>query len=258
MYIFALLIDFLKFLYLQILVTGVFHNDYLHLAKSSIFCICGDVSVPVEIVQAGVYRCWVSSHSSGFVNLYMSFGDHKPISQVVNFEYRTPVLHEPAAPLEEKYSWGEFQLQMRLAYLLFATQKSLDITTSKVSPDALKEAKKFVFKTSYISKSWQYLIKSIEEHKTPYPEAKDALFEIALKNRLKEWLLERIILGCQTTEYDALGQGVIHLCSILGYTWAVSLFSWSGFSLNFRDKFGWTALHWAAYYGRYSTIHILV
>ncbi|KAF7813563.1 calmodulin-binding transcription activator 5-like isoform X1 [Senna tora] len=239
----------------QILVTGLFNDKYLHLAKSNLFCICGDVSVPMEIIQAGVYRCWIPPHSPGLVDLYMSFGSHKPISQVVNFEYR----QEPAAAsIEERYSWDEFQLQMRLSFLLFATKKSFALTSSKLSPDALKEAKKFVSNTTYISKSWQYLLESTKDRKIPFPQAKDALYEIALKNSLKEWLLERIILGCQTTEHDVQGQGVIHLCSILGYTWAVSLFSWSGFSLNFRDKFGWTALHWAAYCGREKMVAALL
>ncbi|KAI4344809.1 hypothetical protein L6164_011997 [Bauhinia variegata] len=233
----------------KVLVTGLFRDDHLHLAKSNLLCVCGDVIVPAEFVQVGVYRCWVSPHSPGFVNLYLSLDGHKPISQVVNFEYRTPVLHDPTAYLEEKYNWEEFRLQIRLAILLFSTQKSLDIFSSKVSSKVLKAAKQFAFKTAYISNSWQPLIKSIEDNKTPFPQAKDSLFEIAFKNRLKEWLLERIVLGSKTTEYDAQGQGVIHLCTILGYSWAVSLFSWSGLSLDFRDKFGWTALHWAAYCG---------
>ncbi|XP_061344790.1 calmodulin-binding transcription activator 5-like [Gastrolobium bilobum] len=242
----------------KVLITGLFHNDYQHLAKSNLLCVCGEVSVPVEIVQVGVYRCWVSPHSPGFVNLYMSLDGHKPISQVINFEYRTPILHDPAASMEEKCNWNEFLLQMRLAHLLFATQKSLDIFSSKVSPNALKEARKFSSKTSFISKSWQYLMKSTKDNTTPFPQAKDDLFEIALKNKLKEWLLERIVLGHKTAEYDAQGQGVIHLCAILGYTWAVSLFSWSGLSLNFRDKFGWTALHWAAYYGKEKMVATLL
>ncbi|KAK7329526.1 hypothetical protein VNO77_23696 [Canavalia gladiata] len=233
----------------KVLVTGLFHNNYQHLANSNLLCVCGDVNVNVEIVQVGVYRCWIPPHSPGLVNLYLSFDGHKPISQVVNFEYRTPILHDPTGSMDEKYNWNEFRLQMRLAHLLFTTQKGLNVFSSKVSPNALKEARKFSFKTSFISKSWQYLMKSIDNNTTPFPLAKDALFEIALKNQLKEWLLEKIVLGCKTTEYDAQGQGVIHLCSMLGYTWAISLFSWSGLSVNFRDKFGWTALHWAAYYG---------
>ncbi|XP_028751757.1 calmodulin-binding transcription activator 5 isoform X2 [Neltuma alba] len=242
----------------KILVTGVFHDNYLHLAKSNLFCVCGDISVQADIVQLGVYRCWVSSHSPGFVNLYMSLDGHKPVSQVVNFEYRTPILHDATASMEERYNWAEFRLQMRLACLLFGTHKSLDIISSKVRPNAIKEARNFASKTSLVSKSWQYLVKSTEDNKTPFPQAKDALFETSLKNGLKDWLLERILLGRKTTEYDSQGQGVIHLCAILGYTWAVSLFSGSGLSLDFRDKFGWTALHWAAYCGREKMVAVLL
>ncbi|KAL5182601.1 Calmodulin-binding transcription activator 5 [Glycine soja] len=242
---------------IQVLVTGFFHKDYMHLSKSNLLCVCGDVSVPAEIVQVGVYRCWVSPHSPGFVNLYMSIDGHKPISQVVNFEYRTPALHDPAVSMEESDNWDEFQLQMRLAYLLFK-QLNLDVISTKVSPNRLKEARQFALKTSFISNSWQYLIKSTEDNQIPFSQAKDALFGIALKSRLKEWLLERIVLGCKTTEYDAHGQSVIHLCAILGYTWAVSLFSWSGLSLDFRDRSGWTALHWAAYCGREKMVATLL
>ncbi|MED6110264.1 hypothetical protein PIB30_041308 [Stylosanthes scabra] len=242
----------------KILVTGLFRNDYQHLAKSNLYCVCSDASIPVETVQPGVYRCWISPHSPGFVNLYLSFDGYKPISQVVNFEYRTPLLHNPTAFMEQKYDWEEFRHQIRLTNLLFDTKKSLDIFSSKVSPKALKEAKKFAFNTSFISKSWQYLMKSTEENMIPFPQAKDDLFQIALKNRLKEWLLERISLGIKTTELDKQGQGVIHLCAILGYTWAVSLFSWSGLSLDFRDKFGWTALHWATYCGREKMVGTLL
>ncbi|KAF1887591.1 hypothetical protein Lal_00040645 [Lupinus albus] len=242
----------------KVLVTGFFHKDYQHLSKTNLLCVCGDVSVAVEIVQVGVYRCWVSPHSPGFVNLYLSFDGHKPISQVVNFEYRTTALHDPAVSMEQKDDWDEFQLQMRLAHLLFAKQKSLDVFSSNVSPSALKEARQFALKASYISNSWQYLIKSTEDKKIPILQAKEALLGTALKNRLKDWLLERIVLGCRTTEFDAQGQSVIHLCAILEYTWAVSLFLWSGLSLDFRDKFGWTALHWAAYYGREKMVATLL
>lgn len=234
----------------QILVTGLFHEQYLHLVKSSLFCVCGDICVPAEPVQVGVYRCSVLPHSPGLVNLFMSFDGHRPISQVLNFEYRTPVVTGPVLSSEEKNKWEEFQVQLRLACLLFSTSRSLNILSSKVSPNALKEAKKFASKTSNILNGWESLMRSIEDNKPPFPQVKDGLFELALKNRLREWLLERVVEGSKTKEYDVQGQGVIHLCAILGYTWAVLLFSWSGLSLDIRDKHGWTALHWAAYCGR--------
>ncbi|KAL4643095.1 hypothetical protein ACB092_02G068600 [Castanea dentata] len=240
----------------KIIVIGFFHKEYLHLANSSLLCVCGDVCVPAETVQVGVYRCFVLPHSSGLVSLFMSFDGHKPISQVLNFEYRIPPSVDPKNSLEEKFKWEDFQYQLRLAYLLFSSSKNLNILSNKVSPNSLKEAKNFAHKTSNILHSWEKFIKSVEDSKVPFPQAKDILFELTLKNRLKEWLLERVVERpktterSKTTEYDAQGLGVIHLCAILGYTWAVPLFSCSGLSLDFRDKYGWTALHWAAFCGR--------
>ncbi|KAM7280432.1 hypothetical protein ACFE04_007566 [Oxalis oulophora] len=242
----------------KILITGFFHEKYRHLERTNLNCTCGDVSVSAEFVQVGVYRCLLSPHSAGVVNFYLSLDGHKPISQILNFEYRTPVFHEQIASSEDKTNWEEFRLQMRLAHLLFSKSKTLDIFASKVTEDTLNEAKRFSQKTLNISNSWAFLMKSIENNITSFEMAKGVLFEITLKNKLKEWLLERIIAGCKTTEYDSEGQGAIHLCAILGYTWAVHLFSWSGLSLDFRDKRGWTALHWAAYYGREKMVAVLL
>ncbi|XP_031398564.1 calmodulin-binding transcription activator 6-like isoform X2 [Punica granatum] len=235
----------------KILVTGFFQEGYLHLSKSNLFCITGDVCVPAEIIQVGVYRCLLTPQPAGLVNLYLSFDGHKPISQVLNFEYRDPPPHASAVESsnEEKIE-QEFLVQMRLAKLLLSTPKCLDIASSKISPSTLKEGRKFASKTSNLMKSWEYLIKLVEDEKASFARAKESLFELMLKSRLREWLLERLVGGFKSSELDSRGQGVIHLCAILGYTWSVQLFSWSSLSLDFRDKFGWTALHWAAYYGR--------
>lgn len=240
---------------MQILIIGYFHNDYVHLAKSSILVVCGDTSVNVDFVQPGVFRCLVPPHSPGLVHLYVSLDGHKPISQALNFEYRAPNLQVPVVASEQIQKWEEFQVQMRLAHLLFSTSRILSIMSTKLSPIALLEAKKLAVKTSDISDSWIYLLKSITENRTPFQQAREGVLEIILRARLREWLIEKVAEGSKkSTEFDVNGQGVIHLCAILGYTWAVHPFVWSGLSINFRDKSGWTALHWAAYYGRYNII----
>lgn len=203
-----------------------------------------------------MYRCLVSPHSPGLVNLFLGLEGLKPISQVLNFEYRTLMLSNPVESVEEKDRREEFQLQMRLAHLLFSTSKILNVLTTKPSPNALKEAKKFAQKSSHVSNSWESFMKLIGEDKIPFSQAKDSLFKLMLRNRLKEWLLERVVDGSKSSEFDDRGQGVIHLCAILGYTWAIQLFSASGLSLDFRDKHGWTALHWAACFGRYDNHYI--
>lgn len=234
----------------KILVVGYFHEGQSNLAKSNLFCICGDACTRVEAVQSGVFRCVVSPQAPAFVDLFLSFDGHRPISQVVMFEFRAPIVHNPVISSEEKSSWEEFEVQMRLAHLLFSTSRSVNILSNKVTPIALKEARNFARKTSHIKNDWVFLAKSIRAKEISFPEAKNSLFELALQNRLFEWLLERVAEGCRISERDEQGQGVIHLCAILGYTWAVYPFSWSGLSIDYRDKFGWTALHWAAYYGR--------
>ncbi|KAF7852026.1 hypothetical protein BT93_L1120 [Corymbia citriodora subsp. variegata] len=233
----------------KILITGFFHEEYLQHSKSNMSCICGDHCVPAELVQVGVYRCLVSPHTPGFVNLYLSFDGYKPISQVVRFEYQTPPVRDPVPSNEDKSERERLQLQMRLAYLLFSAPKYLDIAASKASPAVQKEAKQFVQKTLNISKDWAYLLSSVEDDKMALPHAKSSLFELMLKNRMKDWILERVIAGGKVTEYDMHGQGVIHLCTILEYTWAINLFALSPLSLDFRDRNGWTALHWAAHCG---------
>lgn len=233
---------------MQILVVGFFNDGHLPHAESTLYLACGDSILPVEVVQAGVYRCLVSPQSPGLMNLYMTFDGHKPISQVLTFEFRSPV--QPTLT-----DWEVFQLQMRLARLLFSSSKGLSIYSTKVSPTAYKEAKVFAKKTSHISEAWVFLSKMIEETEMSFPQAKDKLFELTLQNRVHEWLLEKVASGCKVSECDEQGQGVIHLCAILGYTWAVHPFAWAGLSLDYRDKCGWTALHWAAYCGRYIMIY---
>ncbi|KAJ7980344.1 Calmodulin-binding transcription activator [Quillaja saponaria] len=241
----------------KIIVIGSFHNYYRHLANSKLSCVCGDVCVTAETVQVGAYRCLVSRHFPGLVNLYMSLDGHKPISQVLNFEFRTPILFDPLTSSEEKSKWAVFQLQMRLASLIFDTSKCFNILSNEVLPNK-RWAKHFFFKTSNIFNSWEHWIKLTEDNKAPFPQAKDILLVLTLKSRMKGWLLERILSGVKNTEYDVKGLGVIHLCSILGYTWAVSLYSLSGMSLDDPDKLGRTALHWAAYCGQMDMIAALL
>ncbi|XP_010524575.1 PREDICTED: calmodulin-binding transcription activator 5 isoform X2 [Tarenaya hassleriana] len=243
----------------KILVTGFFHDGYQHQARSNLFCICGETCVPAEIIQVGVYRCFLPPQSPAIVNLYLSDDGQKPISQFFSFECRSAAVPEKSITQDNVSSrWEEFEFQVRLAHLLFTSSNKVNILSSEVSAGSIQEAKKFVNKTSHLLNSWAYLVKSVQGNQLSFEQAKDNLFELTLKNRLKEWLLEKVLEGGKITEYDSKGLGVIHLCAILGYTWSIHLFSWSGLSLNFRDKLGWTALHWAAYYGREKMVAALL
>ncbi|KAG9139757.1 hypothetical protein Leryth_021436 [Lithospermum erythrorhizon] len=242
----------------KILVVGVFHEiPPSHMDKSNIFCVCGSACVTAELVQPGVFRCLVSPQTPGLVNLFLSFDGQKPISQPATFEFRAPVQHNWIAPSVDKFNLEEFRVQMRLAHLLFSSCKILSVLSSKISPNSLKKAKMFAHKTSHVFDDWARLMKSAEDSEFSYSLAKDNFFELMLQHRLREWLLEKVVEGGKLSDRDEQGQGVIHLCAILGYTWSVYPFSWAGLSLDYRDKFGWTALHWAAYFGREKMIAML-
>ncbi|GER39478.1 calmodulin-binding transcription activator [Striga asiatica] len=243
----------------KVIVVAFFNGGQLPQTDFSLQLTCGDSVVPVETVQTGVYRCVISPQKPGLVNLYLSFDGHKPVSQVLTFEVRAPeVASRMMTTADNKSNWEEFQLQMRLARLLFSSSKSLSVFSSKVSQNTLKEAKAFVERTTDLSHSWVNFAKVIEGAKMPFLQAKDSLFELTLQNRLQEWLLEKILSGSKIFEHDEQGLGVIHLCAILGYTWAVLPYSCSGLSMDYRDKCGWTALHWAAYYGREKMVAALL
>ncbi|GAB2265810.1 hypothetical protein Dimus_000845 [Dionaea muscipula] len=235
---------------LQILIIGFFYEEYQHLANSTLYCICGEVCIPAEVVQAGVFRCLIPPQDSGSVNFYLTIDCCKPISQVLSFEFRPPI-YKHAISTEDESNWEDCRFQIRLACLLFSTSKGLGILSSRSAQTSLKEVRRFILKTSSIAiDNWEHLIELIDSRRVPLAQAKESLLEMALRKRLNEWLLERFVDGSIISERDKQGQGVLHLCAILGYTWAVYPFSLSALSLDFRDKFGWTALHWAAYYGR--------
>ncbi|KAF9607258.1 hypothetical protein IFM89_033465 [Coptis chinensis] len=242
----------------KVIVVGYFHASHSHIAQSNLLCVFGDACVPAEMVQVGVFRCMALRHSPGLINFYLSLDGQTPISQVMTFEYRASLFDNRLPLQENKSEWEEFQLQIRLARLLFSTTNSVNILSSEILPSAQKDAKKFASATSSVEKDCAYLIKLIGKNEMSFPQAKNNLFEIILKNKLQEWLLFRVVEGSKGTIRDRQGQGVLHLCAILGYTWAIRPYSYSGLSLDFRDARGWTALHWAAFYGREKMVAVLL
>ncbi|MCL7032911.1 hypothetical protein MKW94_020772 [Papaver nudicaule] len=79
--------------------------------------------------------------------------------------------------------------------------------------------------------------------------------EIILRKYFKDWVFE----GYRTRKpFDIHGQGVVHLSACLGYTWAIALCRMIGLGVDYRDMTGWTALHWAAFYGRQGAATLLL
>jgi calmodulin-binding transcription activator len=239
-------------------VVGYFHEQYRDLTGTNLYCVIGDKCVAADTVQSGVYRFTATPHTPGCVNLYLTLDGKTPISEVLSFDYRTipgSSLESELNSVDDDPNKSKLQMQIRLAHLLFPAKKK------KVAPKFLVEGSKVSnLLSASAEKEWTDLLKFVTHSKGPCVAATEDLLELVLRNRLQEWLVEKIVEGHKSTGRDDMGQGPIHLCSILGYTWAIRLFSLSGFSLDFRDSSGRTALHWAAYYGGYplfSEIYLL-
>ncbi|KAF8700830.1 hypothetical protein HU200_034194 [Digitaria exilis] len=233
----------------KVLVVGYFHENYKHLAGTNLYCVIGDHCVTTDIIQTGVYRFMARPHVPGRVNLYLTFDGKTPISEVLSFDYRIM----PGNSNDDEPNKSKLQTQMRLARLLFST------SNKKIAPKFLVEGSRVSnLLAASTEKEWVDLFKCVTDSEGTNTPATEGLLELVLRNRLQEWLVEKIIEGNKSTDRDDLGQGPIHLCSLLGYTWSIRLFSLSGFSLDFRDSSGWTALHWAAYHGREKMVAALL
>ncbi|KAI3903702.1 hypothetical protein MKW98_032356 [Papaver atlanticum] len=240
----------------KIIAIGYFHGAYPHIDDTRMFCVFGDVCSSAERIAMGVFRCTSFPRYPGVVNFYLSLDGYTPISQVLSFEYRFPPV-ERMALLNEHPKKEKFQLQLRLLHLLFSSSNILCVLSRK-STSAYSDTKLLPSVSSSIDKDWESLIESIQQNKISMSQSKNMLTEFTLKSKLKEWILERVVEGGKTSARDHHDLGIIHLCTILDYKWAVQLYSRSGLSLDFRDAFGWTALHWSAFYERKEMVAVLL
>jgi ankyrin repeat protein len=80
----------------------------------------------------------------------------------------------------------------------------------------------------------------------------DWLLQQLLNDKLQQWLSSKSQEGHDQPgcSFSKKEQGIIHMVAGLGFEWALSPILSHGVSINFRDINGWTALHWAAHFGR--------
>ncbi|KAM2888128.1 hypothetical protein FF1_011902 [Malus domestica] len=234
----------------KVIIIGSFLCDP---SESAWTCMFGDVEVPAQIIQEGVIRCEAPPHLPGKVTVCVTAGNRASCSEVREFEYRvksSSYTHNNSPPQEAAKSAEELLLLVRFVQMLMydsSVQKG-----DSVGSESLRKLKAD-------DDSWGTIIESLLLGNGSTSTTIYWLLEELLKDKLQQWLSSR------SHEFDQYGcclskkeQGIIHMVAGLGFEWALNPILNCGVNINFRDINGWTALHWAARFGREKMVAVLV
>ncbi|XP_030496225.2 calmodulin-binding transcription activator 4 isoform X4 [Cannabis sativa] len=235
----------------KIIIVGSFLCDS---SESTWHCMFGDVEVPAQIIQDGVLRCEAPPHPSGKVTICITAGNRQSCSEVKEFEYclKPSSCVQGNPPLTESTrSPEELLLLVRFVQLLLS-DSSMPRRDNKV----LDAPQKLIADVD----SWDSLIESLLDGSGTLSSTINLILEELLKDKLLQWISSRSQeqqdqTGCPLSKKE---QGIIHMIAGLGFEWAINPILSSGVSINFRDINGWTALHWAARFGREKMVAALI
>ncbi|XP_052203968.1 calmodulin-binding transcription activator 4 [Diospyros lotus] len=218
-------------------------------------CMFGDTEVPVHIIQEGVLCCQAPPHLPGKVTLCITSGNRESCSEVREFEYHVSqsAAHYSSFQTETTRSAEELLLLVRFVRMLLSeplVQKD-DATESRVNSSVKYKAGE---------DSWDHAIGTLLVGGWASSSTTDWLLQELLKDKFQQWLSYKSKggygqSGCSLSKKE---QGVIHMVAGLGFDWALNPILNCGVSINFRDINGWTALHWAAQFGREKMVAALI
>ncbi|KHN34827.1 Calmodulin-binding transcription activator 4 [Glycine soja] len=225
-----------------------------HPSDSAWACMFGDVEVPVEIIQDGVISCEAPSHLPGKVTLCITSGNRESCSEVREFEYRDKTnscTQCTQSETEATRSPEELLLLVRLEQML--------LSASTIKNDNIESGIPLI-KQKADDDSWSHIIEALLVGSGTSTGTVDWLLEELLKDKLQQWLSCRSQekdeeTGCSLSKKE---QGIIHMVAGLGFEWALNPILTCGVNINFRDINGWTALHWAARFGREKMVASLI
>ncbi|XP_006652212.1 calmodulin-binding transcription activator 4 isoform X1 [Oryza brachyantha] len=237
----------------KVIITG----DFLFDPSSSCWAVMfGDSEVPVEIVQPGVLRCHTPLHSSGKLTICVTSGNREICSEVKDFEFRTK--STSSSSLDIPPSSRSLKSIEELLLLAKFVRMLLCENGSHVNSNSDPQSGQCP-KLKMNDEHWQRLIDELKGGCENPLNVTDWIMEQLLKSKLQQWLSVRLQgydgTACSLSKHE---QGIIHLISALGYEWALSSVLSAGVGVNFRDTNGWTALHWAACFGREKMVAALL
>ncbi|VAH67949.1 unnamed protein product [Triticum turgidum subsp. durum] len=232
--------------------------------SNSSWVLFGDVKVPAVVVQQGVIRCYTPPYlGAGKVRMCMLDENGKPCTEDREFEFvekpTNTMINGNGKPCSEA---REFEFQQRptksdngLLLLINYVQMLFDShgceLFSKFRLPLPNARSGFpVNPSEIIGRTCEQL---------DHENAVNCIMEVMLNNKFQDWLSSKFEQNSEG-EYLLPRQyhGVIHTIAALGYDWALKPLLSNGVPINYRDANGWTALHWAARFGREQMVAVLV
>ncbi|CAM8881877.1 unnamed protein product [Rhodiola kirilowii] len=237
----------------KVIIVGSF---LCHPSERAWTCMFGDIEVPIQIIQEGVILCEAPPNPSGKVTLCITSANRESCSELREFEYRNKTNYCTRCSTSEKettMSSEELLLLVRLAQMLLCGSLGMGDNSKKVE-NAISG------KENLDEDSWSLIVESLLDGSGTFAGTMNWLLQECLKENLVAWLSSKTQKGagelsCLLSKKE---QGIIHLIAGLGYEWALTPILRSGVNINYRDINGWTALHWAARFGREKMVACLI
>ncbi|WCJ41982.1 Calmodulin-binding transcription activator 2 [Euphorbia peplus] len=241
---------------LEVHVIGTFLKSWQDVVMYNWSCMFGEVEVPAEILADGILCCFAPPHSAGRVPFYVTCSNRVACSEVREFDYQ----EGSADDVDVIGTYGGNTSDM-LLHLRFERLLSLRSSCPPSSGfDDVREKRVLISKIISLREDDEcYFAEPTSERGLSQEEIRMKFLQKALQAKLYPWLLH-VVAGSAKglIVLDDDGQSVLHLAAALGYDWAIKPTVTAGVNINFRDVNGWTALHWAAFYGREQTVAALV
>ncbi|KAG5521817.1 hypothetical protein RHGRI_034144 [Rhododendron griersonianum] len=216
-------------------------------------CMFGDIEVPIQIIQEGVICCQAPPRPPGKVTLCITSGNRESCSEIREFEYHdapSSWAHCSSSHSETTRSPEEMLLLVRFVQML--------LSDPLVQGDINESIRDIMGKSGAGEDSWGHVIEGLLDGSWTSSGTTDWLLVELLRNKLLQWLSFRSWCGQQGCFLSKKEQGVIHMVAGLGFEWALNPILNAGVIVDLRDINGWTALHWAARYGREKMVAALM
>nr|XP_025645410.1 calmodulin-binding transcription activator 4 isoform X4 [Arachis hypogaea] len=231
-------------------------GSFLCLPSNSTWaCMFGDIEVPAEIIQDGVICCEAPLHLPGKVTLCVTSGNRESCSEFREFEFRNKTKScTRCNSMETETARSQDEL------LLLVTFAQMLLSPPTIKNDNMEPVYHLPVEQKADDDSWSHVIEALLVGSGTSSGTIDWLLEELLKERLQLWLSGKSreideATGCPLSKKE---QGIIHMVAGLGYEWALIPILSCGVNINFRDIRGWTALHWAARFGREKMVASLI